>query len=285
MSNATGVDLYSGVVKSQIPRLLGLLDRTPASPTYGCFDRNFWHLKIVTDFPGATYQQGVLALAWLATQGGNKVCNVESHQLAEWAFAAMRFWVSLQNRDGSLNEWYNQEHSYCPTAFTTFAVSEAFLLLSNQIPASDAITIKGAVERAGTWLSREHNAWVANQNMAALIALHNVSIVTANDEFRHAAEQKLISILQTQDSEGWFPEYGGADLGYSLIAIDLLAHYWSKTRDDRVYHALDRLLKFLSSFVQPDGTVADCGSRATQHSLPYGMELQESDWKAEGRLR
>jgi hypothetical protein len=185
----------------------------------------------------------------------------------------MRFWASIQNRDGSFNEWYAQEHSYCPTAFTTFAVSEALLLLSDQLPADGTATIISGIEKAGRWLAREHNAWVANQNMAALNALHNIWLLTADKGFREAAERKLALILRGQDAEGWFPEYKGADPGYSLVATDLLAHYWMKTRDARVYEALGRLLEFLSWFIQPDGSVADCGSRATQHALPYGLEL------------
>jgi len=273
VSNPSAPNAYGAIVRSQLPRLLGLLDRTPASPTYGCFDRNYWHLKLVTDFPGATYQQAVLALVWLATQARGDVVGPDRGQVVEWARAAMRFWTRIQNRDGSFNEWYAQEHSYCPTAFTTFAISEALLLLSDQLPTDDKFTVISAVERAGRWLAREHNAWVANQNMAALNALLNVWLVTAKEEFCRAAERKLGSVLEAQNPEGWFPEYDGADPGYSLVATDLLAHYWMKTRDDRVYEALGRLLEFLSWFIQPDGSVADCGSRATQHALPYGLEL------------
>ena len=46
----------------QIPRLLSLQDRNEFSPTYGCFDRSFWHEKSV-DFPTALAQFGVQALA------------------------------------------------------------------------------------------------------------------------------------------------------------------------------------------------------------------------------
>ena len=43
-------DLFAQEALKQIPKLLTLLDRNPHSPTYGCFDRNFWHYKII-DFP------------------------------------------------------------------------------------------------------------------------------------------------------------------------------------------------------------------------------------------
>ena len=50
---------------AEIPKFLTLLDRNPHSPTYGCFDRNYWHYRII-DFPSGMAQAFVwpLALAW-----------------------------------------------------------------------------------------------------------------------------------------------------------------------------------------------------------------------------
>ena len=46
----------------QIPQLLTLQDRNPHSPTYGCFDRNFWQYRKV-DFPTGMAQEFVYPLA------------------------------------------------------------------------------------------------------------------------------------------------------------------------------------------------------------------------------
>ncbi len=32
-------------LRLHLQRLLGAMDRDPDSPTYGCFDRGFWHYK------------------------------------------------------------------------------------------------------------------------------------------------------------------------------------------------------------------------------------------------
>lgn len=55
-------DLFAREALAQISKILTLLDRNPHSPTYGCFDRNFWHYKII-DFPSGMSQEFVLPLA------------------------------------------------------------------------------------------------------------------------------------------------------------------------------------------------------------------------------
>ena len=43
-------DPLAAAALADIPKILTLQDRNPHSPTYGCFDRNYWHYKII-DFP------------------------------------------------------------------------------------------------------------------------------------------------------------------------------------------------------------------------------------------
>ena len=42
--------IYADKAISQIPRLLGNMDRNVFSPTYGCFHRDYW-LDKTSDFP------------------------------------------------------------------------------------------------------------------------------------------------------------------------------------------------------------------------------------------
>ena len=53
---------YAEKALSQIPRLLGNMDRNQFSPTYGCFHRDYW-LDKTSDFPDAVRQFGVQSLA------------------------------------------------------------------------------------------------------------------------------------------------------------------------------------------------------------------------------
>ena len=52
---------YIPIVLHLIPRILTNLDRDRDSPTFGCFDRNFWHYK-VHDYSSGLLQQCMLTL-------------------------------------------------------------------------------------------------------------------------------------------------------------------------------------------------------------------------------
>ena len=43
-------DLLARRALDDVAKILTLQDRNPHSPTYGCFDRNYWHYRII-DFP------------------------------------------------------------------------------------------------------------------------------------------------------------------------------------------------------------------------------------------
>ena len=89
-----------------------------------------------------------------------------------------------------------------------------------------------------------------------------------------ALERKLERVLEFQDEEGWFPEYGGADIGYLSVAFDMLAEYYWMSRDERVQESLERVVSFLKYFVHPDGTVGgEYGSHNTTCFLPNGLEV------------
>ena len=55
-------DLFAREALAQIPKILTLQDRNAHSLTYGCFDRNFWHYKII-DFPAGMAAEFVWPLA------------------------------------------------------------------------------------------------------------------------------------------------------------------------------------------------------------------------------
>ena len=58
-------DWYAFEAMRSLPHLLTLVDRNPLSPTFGCFDREYWHYRTV-DFPCGMSQEMCLplALAW-----------------------------------------------------------------------------------------------------------------------------------------------------------------------------------------------------------------------------
>ncbi len=227
-------------------RLLTRLDRRPWSPTYGCFDREFWHYKTLYEFPRASFQQCLWGLALLYKTPFPENEFAGNPAALEWIRAALKFWAGIRHRDGSLDEWYRHEHSFCVTAHTAAAVRETLLLLGETLPDFQVTT---------NWLVQHPNCAVGNQVLAALDVVDD-----------GAFKAKILSL---QHAEGWFPEYEGADIGYSLLSLDYLARIWRRTGDRAVMVAAQRLLNFLRHFPVGGG---EFSSRSTTHCFAYGVE-------------
>lgn len=267
---------YSSIL-DLAPRLLSLLDRSPSSLTFGCFDRCYWQYKTERDFASAPFQQGVLALALLYKTPDAQNKYYKNSSLVSWIHAALSFWQKLQNRDGSFNEWYPYEHSHVATAFTTYAVTETLLLLRDEIaPSSELLK---AVHKAATWLSRNTDKKVLNHTAGAVAALHNAFLLTGNLLFQMATQKNLKIMAHHQSKEGWFYEYGGADPGYQSVSIDFLAKYYIRSKDENAKTLLRNALQFLVYFIHPDGTSGgEYGSRGTKYLMPHGLELLSGEF-------
>ncbi len=251
------------IVLSQVPRVLGLGDRDPSSETFGCFDRGYWHYKSI-DFPNTRYQEAcwLLALLYQGNFDGN--IYYQNGQVKQWAEAAIEFWISRRHRDGSVDEAYPNERGFCATAFTCWAVTEAMLLLRR----SDGERL----EKTGKWLMRHNNPDVSNQMAAAACALLNLYHLTSNTPYLRASEEKLSRLLSSQESSGYFPEYGGADVGYLSLIVGCLAHYWKRTKDPVLLESLKRALGFLEERIDEKGHYDHHRmSRKTQFLYSYGV--------------
>lgn len=264
--------IYWRVTASAVRRALSLQDANPASATYGCCDRTFWQYRTISSFPAGTMQQLALPFAVLFETPfpGNEWHG--DAEMFERARSAMLFWARSQHRSGAVDEWYRNEHSYCATAFTAFGIAEACLRLQAQLAPADRDEIRRAVNRAALWLAERFNDQVMNQNLAAAAALWNAHQLTGNARFKAAFEKTWQRTLAHQDREGWFVEYGGADLGYSLLALDLLAAL-DRRGCGEAAQAAARLSRFVASFAIGGSDFAGrLGSRGTEHSFPYGAE-------------
>lgn len=264
---------YRAAVVDQLPRAMALQDFNPRSATYGCCDRNFWQYKTLASFPAATYQQLAVAFALAATHRQLRSDHDEPGELAERALAACRFWAKSQRRNGSVDEWYRHEHSYCAAAFTTFGAAEALLWLRDDLSQDDRSACLPAVERGCRWLADRFNEHVMNQNLAACGAFWSAHLLTGNDSWRTAFQRTWTRTLESFHSEGWFSEYGGADCGYTTLALDLLACLHHRGCKAEVLPVAQKICRFLQAFVTPGGLLGGrLGSRGTTHAFPFGAE-------------
>ena len=276
---------YSTLVLGQMPRLLSQIDRNPFSPTYGCGDRAYWHYRTMTDYAAPLHQEVALTLAlvWQQQRDGNPYWQSES--LCEIACAVMRFWCTLQQGDGSFPEFYPAERSFVATAFTGYAISETLLILGGEVERLEREKLLVALSLAADWLHRHRDIKVVNHTAGAIAMLQNMKLLTSEPRYDDYRAAKVEDLLDHQHEEGWFYEYGGADLAYLSMSVDYLAKDYRHSRDERLGQALAKALDFMRHFLHPDGSFGgEYGSRNGKYLMPHGLELLAAEMPAAAQL-
>jgi hypothetical protein len=226
-------------------------------------------------------QQGALTLAIVfdRTFVGNVYFG--NRKIKKFAEAAVSFWRDNQLPDGSFNEYYPNEHSYPSTVFSLYAVSEVCRTLGLRAEAD----IERAMLKSAGYLSNRKEAEAANQEIACVAALYNVYLLTRKESLLESINDKLKDLLTLQSPEGWFPEYGGPDIGYLSVSLDYLARYYTSSGDERTLPTIEKMLEFLKFFLHPDGTAGgEYGSRSTRFFLPNGLELLRHKYALAGAM-
>lgn len=276
---------YGKLVVQCMPRLLSALDRNPYSPTYGCFDRGYWHYRTLVDYAAPLHQEAALTLVIACKQKEEANPYYGMEELLHWANAALRFWCGLQRKDGSFDEFYPYERSFVATAFTSYAVSETLLLLADEVEEETRQQVVQALERAAVWLQSQRDVEVVNHTAGAIAALRNIEQLTGAARYAELRQKKIADLLEYQHEEGWFYEYGGADLGYLSMAVDYLAKDYRRSKDPQLRDSLHKALDFMVHFMHPDGSFGgEYGSRNVKYLMPHGLEIMADESSAARRL-
>jgi hypothetical protein len=263
-------NLYAEVGLAQIPHILSMLDRNCLSPTYGCFDRSYWHYKTAA-FPSGMYQEFVLPLALIYQYrfpGGDAYYG--QPRLRELVVAGIRYAARSAHRDCSCDDYFPYERALGAVAFSLYATTESYLLLDLAEP-----ELLDFFRARARWLMTHHESGqLSNHHALSVVALYNVYRILGDEQFLAGARRRLEMLLGWQNEEGWFPEYEGFDPGYLTATIDFLAKYHKKSNDPRVIEPLKAAMRFASQFIHPDGSYGgEYGSRNTALFFPHGFEL------------
>lgn len=262
------MSVYIAFIRKTAPKVLTQVDRDAHSMTYGSCDRNFWHLKI-RDFSSAILQQTGLSLLLLNQLDFKDNIFFKKDTMLDWAEATLYFWKKIQLRDGSFNEYYPNEHGFPPSAFSLYSACEIYKRL--HIEDTNLIDV---LEKTGHYLVNHIEMDACNQEIASITALYSLYTINRERWVLEGLNKKLDHILTLQSQEGWFAEYGGADIGYLSVSLDMLAEYYWMSRDERVIEPLNRMIDFIKYFVHPDRTIGgEYGSRNTTYFLPNGLEV------------
>lgn len=270
MQHVHARDVFADLALSYVPHLAGLVDRNPYSRTYGCFDREYWHYR-TRDFACGMSQEFVLpfALVYSRPYPGNRWYG--QPRMLELARAGMDFARRSSHADGTCDDYYPWERAMGALAFSTYAATEAYLVLELDDP-----ELLAFFRLRGEYLLRHNETGrLSNHQALTALTLYNIYLLSGDDRFRQGAEDRVALVLDWQHPlEGWFQEYEGADPGYQTCTIDFLAKYWKKSGNDAVLAPLRKAVEFCALFLHPDGSYGgEYGSRNTYHYYPHGFEL------------
>ena len=254
---------------SHIPKLLTLLDRNPHSPTYGCFDRNFWHYKII-DFPSGMAQEFVFPLALAYDTNWTENIFYQQSNLRTWVEAGILYAAQSSHRDGSCDDYFPFERAGGAAAFSLLACVESYRLLGLNNP----IALDFFAKRSH-WLAHHHESGrLTNHQALIALVLQRVSTVLNTSQWERAIVERMDRVLAWQNSEGWFQEYEGCDPGYHTLTISCLAQFYTLRPDPRLKEAIEKAVSLASHFVHPDGSYGgEYTSRNTYNFFPHGFEL------------
>ena len=262
-------DLFAYEALAQIPKILTLQDRNPHSPTYGCFDRNFWQYKII-DFPSGMAQEFVwpLALAYSTNLPGNSFYKEPA--LQKWVEAGILYAAHSAHIDGSCDDYFPFERAGGAAAFSLLACLESYLLLGMENPVALCFFQKRA-----DWLANHHESGqLTNHQALIVLCLELASRLLHTHKWDAAKQERLERVFAWQSPEGWFQEYEGFDPGYHTLTISCLARVYDLNPSTQLKDSIAKAVMLATHFVHPDGSYGgEYTSRNTYNFFPHGFEL------------
>jgi len=262
-------DKFAHISLAQIPKILTLLDRNPHSPTYGCFDRNFWHYKII-DFPSGMAQEFVwpLALAYHTDIPHNPY--YQQSAICQWVEAGILYAARSAHPDGSCDDYFPYERAAGAAAFSLLACIESYSALD--LSSYEALRF---FEARADWLATTNESGrLANHQALIVLCLELLGRLLQTSKWERAKIQRLEKLLSWQSAEGWFWEYSGCDPGYHTLTISCLARIYQLWPDEKLKTSLEKAVVLAAQLIHPDGSYGgEWGSRNTYNFFPHGFEL------------
>ena len=254
---------------ANLPKLLMLQDRSPTSPTFGCFDRGYWHMR-TADFPCGITQTFLLplALAYALPIPGSPY--YQQDELRRWAIAGVRFAARSAHPDGSCDDYYPFERASGAAAFSLFACLEA----ADIFGLWDDAEIIAFCQKRARWLARHEESGRLSNHEAIIIACLARLAERLGGEWHGLMQARAARLMGWQSSEGWFDEYGGMDPGYLTLTIAMLTDAEGRFPALGLKEPIRAAIRFLSHCIAPDGSLGgEWTSRATVNFFPHGLEM------------
>lgn len=264
--------IYLNEIRNNLPRLLGRIDCDLTSDTYGIGDRYYWAWGLI-DFGNGTFQgmANGLARLWIHKLWPYETTKDKFFRRIDSLFQGAR---KLTRSDGSLEEAFPNEGSFCVTALVAFDLLVALDLLGEQVDEARRKEWEASIRPMIGYLlnADETHAVISNHLATAVAALVRWHHLTGDANAEARGRKLLDYILRNQSKEGWFLEYRGADPGYQSLCTYYLADVHHLRPDWQTLEPLRRSITFLWHFAHPDGSFGGLyGSRCTRFYYPAGI--------------
>jgi hypothetical protein len=261
------VNVYKEILQENLPKLFSLYNLDKSSSTHGYGDRLCWGWKI-SDFASGTMQGGVHTLA-IAMRLGLIKNTAFGLRVIDSIISAIK---KIQHKNGSLEEAFPNENSFCVTALVAFDVLSAIKHLDDRITYEEKNQYLNIVRPLIYFVENhdEKHAVISNHLATAVAAVELWNILA---EKKSARGKDLLDVIyRHQSKEGWYKEYEGPDPGYQTLCTYYLFCAYEVTKDERLLESLRQSISFLKYFVHPDGTIGGLyGSRNTEVYYPGGL--------------
>lgn len=273
---------YLEAVHAALPRVLASFDRDPLRMTRGLGDRRAWAWKTI-DYFNATPQGAVHGLARLAAaQLLPPAMRAES--IIERIDAAVDALARITRRDGSLEEAFPFEGSFCVTALVAYDVLVAREQLGERWAGRARCLERVAPLIEYLLRADETHGAISNHILTAVAALAAWQDATPGAA-EARAEQLMARVRGWQSAEGWWREYEGADAGYQSLATCYLADIHRRRPHWQLGDDIQRSLHFLGHCAHRDGSFGGLyGSRNTRFLMPAGFEYLAAEMPAAAAL-
>jgi hypothetical protein len=265
------MEVFKNIPFGHIKRIIGFIDSDPGSATFGCADRYYWHYKL-NDYANARFQECSLALAFFYLDKGSFLYS--NQKLLELINGAILYWTKERHQNGSVDEIYPQEQSFCATAFGLYIITETIGLLKSDEAFNQN---RNGLEKTGDWLLKNGNWHITNQIAASAAGLYNLGNLLQEKKYSDEARRRIEFLLAEFDKNGYFTEYGGFDLGYNTLTMSILARIYQKNNDNKILECLRKSEEKISVYLDEFGRYDNTGmSRHTQFIYPFAFKVLQS---------
>ncbi|MEM6796468.1 MAG: hypothetical protein AAF725_21025, partial [Acidobacteriota bacterium] len=265
-----GREVYAEKALEQIPRLLEGQDRSPLSPTYGCFHRGFW-LDGASDSPDAVRQVGAHALALVYRHDFPGSPYRGQATIRDWAIAGLDYWQRIQHRDGSFDESYPFERGWLwPTAYTTFASIEAHGLLEGEIPFDVSQRVLSAIRRSAAAIAADESEEepLVSHRAAACLAVWKAYELLGDPALEEGFERLWRSFMSRR---GGLQDLEAADPGALTATVSFLSRILETRPSAEMRRAAEEGCRMAAYFISPNGGLC-AGSPGALPYHPRGVE-------------